>query len=102
MTFALVFLNTADPSLGRVDRASLPQQALMEMVIEGIANKEKICGDADEPKDIEEWKGVTIEDGEVVEIAWRQFRLRGALHFEWLPDPLMTRFTADRRNNFHW
>ena len=58
MTFALVFLNTADPSLGRVDRASLPQQALMEMVIEGIANKEKICGDADEPKDIEEWSAI--------------------------------------------
>ena len=45
MTFALVFLNTADPSLGRLDYASLSQQALMEMVIEGIANKEKICGD---------------------------------------------------------
>ena len=43
--------------LGRLDYASLSPQALMEMVIEGIANKEKICGDADEPKDIEEWKG---------------------------------------------
>ncbi|KNH08097.1 hypothetical protein XU18_1313 [Perkinsela sp. CCAP 1560/4] len=85
MSFELVFLDAVDPSLGRLDYASLSQQALMEMVIEGIANKEKICGDVDEPTDIEEWEGVTIEDGQVVEIAWRQFRLRGALHLEWLP-----------------
>ena len=50
-------LNPRTTMLGRLDYASLSQQALMEMVIEGIANKEKICGDADEPKDIEEWKG---------------------------------------------
>ncbi|KNH06611.1 hypothetical protein XU18_2562 [Perkinsela sp. CCAP 1560/4] len=57
----------------------------MEMVIEGIANKEKICGDADEPKDIEEWKGVIIEDGQVVEIDWSLFALEGSFHSEWLP-----------------
>ena len=42
-------------------RASLPQQALMEMLIYGITNKEEICGDADEPNDIEEWKCVEIK-----------------------------------------
>ena len=85
MILELVFLDAVDPSLGRVDLESLPQQALMEMVIEGIANKEKICGDVDEPKDIEEWKGVSIEDGQVVEIDWSRFDLEGSLHFEWLP-----------------
>ena len=85
MAFELVFLDAVDPSLGRLDYASLSQQALMEMVIEGIANKEKICGDADEPKDIEEWKGVSIEDGQVVEIGWRVCKLEGSFHFEWLP-----------------
>ena len=65
MSFELVCLDAVDPSLGRVDLESLPQQALMEMLIEGIANKEKICGDVDEPKDIEEWTGVSIEDGQV-------------------------------------
>ncbi|KNH03672.1 leucine-rich repeat protein [Perkinsela sp. CCAP 1560/4] len=85
MTFELVFLDAVDPSLGRVDLESLPQQALMEMVIEGITNKEKICGDADEPKDIEEWKGVSIEDGQVVEIEWKICKLEGSFHFEWLP-----------------
>ncbi|KNH05433.1 hypothetical protein XU18_3404 [Perkinsela sp. CCAP 1560/4] len=50
-----------------------------------ITNKENICGDPDEPKEIEEWKGVKIEDGEVVEIDWDDFHLQGSLHLEWLP-----------------
>ena len=85
MRFALVFLDAVDPSLGRVDHESLPDQALMEMVIEGIANKEKICGNPDEPKDIEEWKGVTVEDDQVVDIDWQRRKLEGSLYLEWLP-----------------
>ena len=85
MSFELVFLNTADPSLGRVDRASLPQQALMEMLIYGKTNKQEICGDADEPKDIEQWEGVILEGGEVVKIKWNGFKLSGSLHLQWLP-----------------
>ena len=85
MRFKLLLPDTADFSLGRVDHEPLPQQALMKMVIEGITNKEVICGDVDEPKDIEEWEGVTIEDGEVVEINWRDCRLAGSVHLEWLP-----------------
>ncbi|KNH05225.1 hypothetical protein XU18_3709 [Perkinsela sp. CCAP 1560/4] len=85
MRFEFVFLDALDSSLGRVDYASLSQQALMEMVIEGITNKDRICGYVDEQKDIEEWKGVEIEDGKVVEIDWRQFKLEGSLHLAWLP-----------------
>ncbi|KNH05573.1 hypothetical protein XU18_3544, partial [Perkinsela sp. CCAP 1560/4] len=85
MRFELLFFDAADSSLGRVDHESLSQQALMEMVIGEITNKEVICGDVDEPKDIEEWKGVTIEDGEVVAIGWRRFMIRGSLHLERLP-----------------
>ena len=55
------------------------------MVIEGITDKEMICGDADEPKDIEEWKGVKLADGEVVAIYWVSCALKGSIHFEWLP-----------------
>ncbi|KNH05484.1 hypothetical protein XU18_3455 [Perkinsela sp. CCAP 1560/4] len=57
----------------------------MEKFIEMITNKENICGDPDEPKEIEEWKGVKVEDGEVVEIDWEEFDLRGSLQLEWLP-----------------
>ena len=45
MRFELFFLDAVDPSLCRLDYASLSQQALMEMVIDGITNKEKICRD---------------------------------------------------------
>ena len=45
MRVELLFLHGVDPSIGRVERESLPQQALMEMVIEGKTNKEEICGD---------------------------------------------------------
>ena len=75
MRFELVFLDALDSSLGRVDHESLSQQALMEMVIEGITNKRKICGDADEPNGIEEWKRVTVEDEEVVVIDWQRCKL---------------------------
>ena len=76
MTLALFLFDAMDPSLGRVDKESLPQQSLMEMVIDGISNKEVICRDANEPKDIKQWKGVKIEDGEVVYIEWNQRRAR--------------------------
>ncbi|KNH07684.1 hypothetical protein XU18_1685 [Perkinsela sp. CCAP 1560/4] len=85
MRFELLLLDAVDSSLGRVDHESLPQQTLMEMVIEEITNKEKICGDVDEPKDIEEWKGVEIADGEVFGIDWSHYGLRGSVHLEWLP-----------------
>ncbi|KNH05957.1 hypothetical protein XU18_3119 [Perkinsela sp. CCAP 1560/4] len=88
MRFELFFLDAVDPSLGRLDYASLSQQALMEMVIDGITNKEKICRDPDAPKEIEEWKGVVIEDGKVAEIDWDEFDLKGSLHLEWLPSSL--------------
>ena len=43
MIFELLLVDVVDPSLGRVDHESLSQQTLMEMVIEGITNKEAIC-----------------------------------------------------------
>ncbi|KNH06297.1 leucine-rich repeat protein [Perkinsela sp. CCAP 1560/4] len=89
MRFELLFLDTADPLLGRLDYASLSQQALMEMVISEITNKEKICGDVDEPEDIEQWEGVIIEDGEVVDIEWDVCGLEGSLCVEWLPSSVI-------------
>ncbi|KNH05517.1 hypothetical protein XU18_3488 [Perkinsela sp. CCAP 1560/4] len=85
MRFELLFFETADSSLGRVGHESLSHQSLMEMVIEGITDKENICGGANEPKDIEEWEGVTIKDVEVAKIQWNECNLQGSLHLEWLP-----------------
>ena len=48
---------------------------------------------ANEPKDIEEWKGVTIEDGAVIEIEWAKCGLEGSVHLGWLPSSV-TKFPA--------
>ena len=54
MQFHSIFLIAADISLlGRVDKASLSTQTLMEIFIEGIENRELICGSTEEPSDIE-------------------------------------------------
>ncbi|KNH06871.1 hypothetical protein XU18_2344 [Perkinsela sp. CCAP 1560/4] len=85
MRFELFFFDTVDSSLGRVDHGSFSHQTLMEMVIEGITNTERICGEGDEPIDIHEWGGVTVEGGEVVEIEWIKYYLKGSVHLGWLP-----------------
>ncbi|KNH07537.1 hypothetical protein XU18_2069 [Perkinsela sp. CCAP 1560/4] len=85
MVFKFLFLDTVDSSLGRVDHESFSHQTLMEMVIQGTTDKRAICGDPDEPKSIEDWKGVVIADDEVVEINWRNCGFTGSLCLEWLP-----------------
>ena len=75
-----------DPHLGRFDYASLPQQALMELLIDGIENKERIIGRNEGPPDIEEWKGLSMnEKVEVIEIDWYTQSLKGSLSFQLLP-----------------
>ncbi|KNH04162.1 leucine-rich repeat protein [Perkinsela sp. CCAP 1560/4] len=90
MRLALFCLDTLDPLLGRLDYASLSQQALMELVIEEIINKQKICGDSNEPQDIDDWLGVKLEDDKVVEIDWNSSDLTGLLHLQWLPSSVCT------------
>uniref|UniRef100_A0A7S4JIT1 Leucine-rich repeat protein n=1 Tax=Paramoeba aestuarina TaxID=180227 RepID=A0A7S4JIT1_9EUKA len=65
-----------DPQDTPVDRRSVSQQTLMEMFLEGIENKERICAKGDETEDLSEWKGVLLnEEQEVVEIDWEYFGL---------------------------
>ena len=73
-----------DPSLGRVDKASLPQQTLMELFIDGITNKEVLCGVP--PKDVAQWPGVDVNEmNEVTALKWVGKRLEGSLSIQWLP-----------------
>jgi hypothetical protein len=86
----IVFSHCIDPStLGRLDYASLSQQALMEMLIDGIENKEEICGSQEGSNDITEWERVEFNDiGEVLKIDWGGFhehRLQGTINFQWIP-----------------
>ena len=75
--------------LGRFDYDSLPQQALMEMLIEGIENREKLFGSNEEPKDISKWERVTFNEiGEVIKINWSCYFLQGSVNLECLPSTI--------------
>eukprot|EP00009_Paramoeba_aestuarina_P017854 CAMPEP_0201524346 /NCGR_PEP_ID=MMETSP0161_2-20130828/21267_1 /ASSEMBLY_ACC=CAM_ASM_000251 /TAXON_ID=180227 /ORGANISM="Neoparamoeba aestuarina, Strain SoJaBio B1-5/56/2" /LENGTH=238 /DNA_ID=CAMNT_0047923679 /DNA_START=24 /DNA_END=740 /DNA_ORIENTATION=+ len=75
-----------DPSLGKVDKASLPQQTLMELLIENITNKEDIYGQHGNPTDMSTWHNVTCNaNGDVTEIDWPTLQLCGDAPLEWLP-----------------
>mmetsp|Transcript_2186 Transcript_2186/g.3417 ORF Transcript_2186/g.3417 Transcript_2186/m.3417 type:complete len:229 (-) Transcript_2186:6-692(-) len=75
-----------DPSLGKVDKSSLSQQTLMELLIQDIDNKSDICGLPENPKDISEWRDVSFNDSnEITQINWGCEELNGSIHLEWLP-----------------
>ena len=60
MNLYTIFFSTADiPFLGRVDKASLSTQTLIELFNKGIENLEVICGSTEEPADIGEWRSIT-------------------------------------------
>mmetsp|Transcript_7887 Transcript_7887/g.11909 ORF Transcript_7887/g.11909 Transcript_7887/m.11909 type:complete len:232 (-) Transcript_7887:52-747(-) len=84
----LIF-QTADESIGRVDTASLSQQALMELLIQGITRSEIKIQSDDGEDDISQWKGVfTNSSEEITEITWNGFGITGHVDFQWLPPTL--------------
>ena len=85
--FAFHLFSCIDQSLGRIDRASLSTQTLMELFIDGITNKELICGSAEHPKDLSEWhSGITLNDSnEVTSIAMSYVWIEGSIELNWLP-----------------
>ncbi|KNH05983.1 hypothetical protein XU18_3077 [Perkinsela sp. CCAP 1560/4] len=54
-----VYFTCADDGIGKCDRSTLSQQALMELFIFGLNEPEKICGSQEDPDDVCEWEGVT-------------------------------------------
>ena len=97
MQFQSIFLTAADSShLGRLDYASLSTQALMEILIEGIENREVICGSRQEPADIDEWRGVEYLQKQPVDISEKYFNIRwfnlglvGTIDLQWLPPTII-------------
>eukprot|EP00009_Paramoeba_aestuarina_P007226 CAMPEP_0201514536 /NCGR_PEP_ID=MMETSP0161_2-20130828/6354_1 /ASSEMBLY_ACC=CAM_ASM_000251 /TAXON_ID=180227 /ORGANISM="Neoparamoeba aestuarina, Strain SoJaBio B1-5/56/2" /LENGTH=268 /DNA_ID=CAMNT_0047911121 /DNA_START=38 /DNA_END=844 /DNA_ORIENTATION=- len=87
--YSFLFADLSD--LGRLDYASLSQQTLMEMFIDGIDNRELICGSQENPKDISEWKGMSLSnDGEVTQCTilthmWENSEFTGPVSIQWLP-----------------
>ena len=75
-----------DPSLGRMDRSTLSQQALMELLIDGIRYKRLFEENHKNYKDIAGWCGVTLsESGAVESICWGGMNLDGFLDWQWIP-----------------
>ena len=87
-------VSCVDPSLGKVDKASLPQQTLMELVLVTITDKEEICGPTENVCDIFQWEGVRLnENGNVIEVNWFMRGLQGTVEVGWLP-PTVERFNC--------
>ena len=93
MPLLSILLTAADPSiLGRVDKASLSTQALMEIFIEGIENREIISGCAEEPNDFDKWNGFEYVEEQpadaavkLINIYWVELGLAGTIDLQWLP-----------------
>ena len=93
MNLRLALLSTADTShLGRVDHASLSTQTLMEIFIEGLENRDVICGSTEEPNDIDQWRGFAYCPEQPADAAEKQFKiewcslnLMGTIDLRWLP-----------------
>mmetsp|Transcript_34334 Transcript_34334/g.53605 ORF Transcript_34334/g.53605 Transcript_34334/m.53605 type:complete len:219 (-) Transcript_34334:24-680(-) len=82
-------------SLARLDYASLSQECLMEMVVDGFDTKIRIWGSTEHPADLSQWTGVTLnENGEVVSIHWIALDVSGSLALEWLPTTVTVTETA--------
>mmetsp|Transcript_9248 Transcript_9248/g.14029 ORF Transcript_9248/g.14029 Transcript_9248/m.14029 type:complete len:228 (-) Transcript_9248:26-709(-) len=83
----IAFLLFTDSSLGKVDKGSLSEETLMELLIEGITTgKERICGSRDNPLEVHQWSGLMFNDGnEILKIGWEQLWLQGSIQLQWLP-----------------
>mmetsp|Transcript_27639 Transcript_27639/g.42919 ORF Transcript_27639/g.42919 Transcript_27639/m.42919 type:complete len:241 (-) Transcript_27639:8-730(-) len=82
-----IFLHGSEYPYGKVDKASFSTETLMEMVVSGLTNSEKITGGT---LDINFWEGVVFEDHSnvLLEIRWESLDLSGTLQLESLPESL--------------
>ena len=93
----ITFCIESSDNLGRLDYASLSQEALMEMLIGGITNAENICGSPLEANYVKEWKSLSWNGTDIVEIDWSSKHLEGSLSLEWMP-PAVEKFATIQNN----
>jgi len=68
----IVLIATIDSSnLGRINKASLPQQTLMEILTQELSGNGFFQEVGGGYRDIRTWTGVAVSDGDVVSIDWR-------------------------------
>ena len=109
MNGCLNFVKGADAEvkstiLGKARRFTLPQELVMEKVIQGIQNPD-ISWKVDKP--VSTWKGVKCEEhGEIISISWPGEWLKGTIAFQDLPQTLLelnlgeTVFSCGELENF--
>mmetsp|Transcript_40166 Transcript_40166/g.63539 ORF Transcript_40166/g.63539 Transcript_40166/m.63539 type:complete len:231 (+) Transcript_40166:1-693(+) len=91
MTPEILLFFSEDSNLARVDVTTLPQQTLMEMVVDGFENKGRLFDDDGCYLDVDKWTGVTVNaNAEVHDVDWRDYQDRhfpegGTLELRWLP-----------------
>ena len=86
--YAFELLLTVDPSLGRLDYSLLSDQALMEMLIDGLNDKSKkeYQNKHGMYLDVCEWSCVKCDDDErVIEIDIESHHARGSLELRYVP-----------------
>ena len=94
---------TVDPSLGRLDYESLSDQALMEMLVDGLVEFHKrVFQDANEHfHDVCEWAGIECNDGRVEKVNLQERKVNKftakKFPFEFIP-PLVVSFKAYKTN----
>uniref|UniRef100_A0A7S4KTR8 Leucine-rich repeat protein n=1 Tax=Paramoeba aestuarina TaxID=180227 RepID=A0A7S4KTR8_9EUKA len=74
-------------SLGRIEREYLPQETLMELLLDKIENKARICGVEEIHPPLAQWTGVKLyTDGRVHEISWGVKGLIGEIDLQLVPE----------------
>ena len=96
----LALLFPADPPLGRLDYDALPDQALMEVIFEGMVDKFKnrVTDKDGDFQDVSRWKNVKCEDERVTQVQCVSCPFSDEpFPFKAIP-PLVTRFVIESCN----
>mmetsp|Transcript_39932 Transcript_39932/g.63110 ORF Transcript_39932/g.63110 Transcript_39932/m.63110 type:complete len:260 (-) Transcript_39932:49-828(-) len=81
------FFSFADTSVGKIDKSSLSQQTLMELLFQGLKNTQGICSTGTAPTEISHWGFTETNDSqEVISINWSFRDLRGTMDMRWIPE----------------
>ena len=89
--YAPISLCTTDCAhLGRLEYSTMPQQALMELVVRDLPDRDAFEDENDHFYDINEWEGVICDDKmHVTAIRWASRMFNGVLDLQWLPRTLI-------------
>ena len=83
------FLLTADiPNISRMDKDTLPEQSLIELLFAGVEPDCDLFDANGQFKDIERVGGLTFSKGHIQFIAFPYRRLRGSIETQWVPRKL--------------